>query len=87
MQHSDYNVIQSYILVVIVWMFFVHLVLNVILEFWMWKGGNNEKKTRIPLIILSSFYLFPFICATGYLKTDVVKAFSGPSARALDGNG
>ena len=32
MQHSDYNVIQSYILVVIVWMFFVHLVLNVILE-------------------------------------------------------
>lgn len=32
MQHSDYNVIQSYILVVIVWMFFVHLVLNILLE-------------------------------------------------------
>lgn len=32
MQHSDYNVIQSYILVVILWMFLVHLVLNILLE-------------------------------------------------------
>lgn len=32
MQHNDYNVIQSYILVVIVWMLFVHLVLNILLE-------------------------------------------------------
>lgn len=32
MQSSDYNVIQSYILVVIIWMFLVHLVLNILLE-------------------------------------------------------
>ncbi len=32
MQQSDYNVIQSYILVVIIWMFFVHLVLNLLLD-------------------------------------------------------
>ena len=32
MQQSDYNVIQSYILVVILWMFFVHLVLNLLLD-------------------------------------------------------
>ncbi len=32
MQQSDYNVIQSYTLVVIVWMFFVHLVLNLLLD-------------------------------------------------------
>lgn len=32
MQQSDYNVIQSYILVVIIWMFFVHLVLNLVLD-------------------------------------------------------
>lgn len=32
MQQSDYNVIQSYTLVVIIWMFFVHLLLNLILD-------------------------------------------------------
>lgn len=32
MQQSDYNVIQSYILVVIIWMFFVHLILNLLLD-------------------------------------------------------
>lgn len=31
MQRSDYNVIQSYILVVIIWMFLVHLLLNLLL--------------------------------------------------------
>ena len=32
MQQSDYTVIQSYILIVIVWMFFVHLLLNILLD-------------------------------------------------------
>ncbi|MCR4891246.1 MAG: ABC transporter permease [Lachnospiraceae bacterium] len=31
MQNSDYNVLQTYILIVIIWMFFVHLVLNLVL--------------------------------------------------------
>lgn len=32
MQQSDYNVIQSYVLVVIIWMFFIHLILNLLLD-------------------------------------------------------
>lgn len=32
MQQSDYTVIQSYILIVIVWMFFVHLLFNILLD-------------------------------------------------------
>lgn len=32
MKNSDYNVIQSYVLVVILWMFFVHLILHAVLE-------------------------------------------------------
>lgn len=32
MQQSDYNVLQTYILVVIIWMFVVHLVLNLVLD-------------------------------------------------------
>lgn len=32
MKNSDYTVLQTYILVVVIWMFFVHLVLNLILE-------------------------------------------------------
>ncbi len=32
MKSSDYNVLESYILVVIIWMFLVHLVLNLVLQ-------------------------------------------------------
>ncbi|MBR0399038.1 MAG: ABC transporter permease [Eubacterium sp.] len=32
MQNADYNVLQTYILVVIIWMFFVHLILNLVLQ-------------------------------------------------------
>ncbi|MCH4039467.1 MAG: ABC transporter permease [Lachnospiraceae bacterium] len=32
MKNSDYNVLESYILVVIIWMFFVHLLLNLALQ-------------------------------------------------------
>lgn len=32
MQNCDYTVIQSYVLIVIIWMFFVHLLLNVLLD-------------------------------------------------------
>lgn len=32
MQKSDYNVLQTYILVVVIWMFIVHLVLNLVLD-------------------------------------------------------
>ena len=32
MKNSDYNVLQTYILVVVIWMFFVHLALNLVLD-------------------------------------------------------
>ena len=38
----DYTVLQTYILVVIIWMFAVHLILNVVLQVLNARGGNEE---------------------------------------------
>ena len=40
MDSRDYNIMQVYILVVVIWMFFVHLILNVVLKGLNVKGES-----------------------------------------------
>ena len=42
MQSSDYTVLQTYILVVVVWMFVVHVILNVVLQLLNARGDHEE---------------------------------------------
>ena len=38
----DYTVLQTYILVVVVWMFVVHVILNVVLQLLNARGDHEE---------------------------------------------